>query len=131
MTKPAWACARRSGAAWLRGGAGDLRVQADVVERTGGDRQRYRRSLGTAQVGRTVIAALAGRGSADDQPQEQDHCPLAHISSAGQGHKPSYMLLAIVAFPTPLAASPRRQLRPGTLGQHACQWRGRGGCLDL
>src|SRR5690242_3786642 len=53
-------------AAGLGGGAGDLGVQADVVERAGHDRQGHRRARGAVQVGGGEIAALAGRGRPDD-----------------------------------------------------------------
>jgi AcrR family transcriptional regulator len=65
-------------AAGLGGGAGDLRVQADVVERAGHDRQSHRRARGAVQVGGAEIAALAGRGGSDDEPEEKEHRSLAH-----------------------------------------------------
>ena len=65
-------------AAGLGGGAGDLGVQADVVERAGHDRQGHRRARGAVQVGGTEVAALAGRGGTDNEPEEKNHRSLAH-----------------------------------------------------
>jgi AcrR family transcriptional regulator len=65
-------------AAGLGGGAGDLGVQSDVVERAGHDRQGHRRARGAVQVGGTEVAALAGRGGTDNEPEEKNHRSLAH-----------------------------------------------------
>ena len=65
-------------AAGLGGGAGDLGVQSDVVERAGHDGQGHRRARGAVQVGGVEIASLARRCGPDDEPEEKNHRSLAH-----------------------------------------------------
>ena len=74
-------------AARLGGGAGDLGVKAEVVERAREDRDGHRRALRAADVVEAEVAALPGRDGSDDQPYEQDHRPsfYAHVSSADRG----------------------------------------------
>src|SRR5580693_2192181 len=107
-----------SSAAGLGGGAGDLRVQADVVERARGDGHGYRRALGAAEGGGAEITALTSGRGADDQPQEQDQRPLAHISSVGLGYKPGHTPAEILARPPRMGAggAPVRSV-PGRRGR--------------
>jgi RNA polymerase sigma factor (sigma-70 family) len=57
--------------AGLGRGAVDPRVHAQVVEGTGDDRHRDRADLGAAADRPVVVAALPGRGHADDQPDNE------------------------------------------------------------
>src|ERR1700722_462327 len=93
-----------SSAAGLGAGAGDLGVQADVVKRARDDGHGHRRALGAAEVGGAEVTALTSGGGTDDQPQEQDQRPLAHISSVGPGYKPGHTLAEIVARPARIRA---------------------------
>jgi AcrR family transcriptional regulator len=69
---------RAAGLGELGGGAADLGVQADVVERAGDDRQGHRGPLGAVDVVEVEVAALAGRGGADNEPDEENYRSLAH-----------------------------------------------------
>ena len=65
-------------AARFRQVAGDLRVQADVVQRACCHRHNHRRALSAAEAVRAEVATLAGCGRADGEPDQQQHRPSAH-----------------------------------------------------
>src|ERR1700722_3435087 len=56
----------------------DLRVRPDVVERASQDSYDNRPAIGATRPRRTVIAALAGRDGAYNEPDKQDDRTCAH-----------------------------------------------------
>jgi hypothetical protein len=58
--------------------AGDLGIRADIVERARDNRDDDRAGLGAAWARIGEVMALAGRDSADDEPDDQQHRSDAH-----------------------------------------------------
>jgi hypothetical protein len=64
--------------------AGDLRIDADVVQGASNDRHRDRARFGAVRRGPAVVMALAGRNGANDQPHDERcrsdaHCCLRRL----------------------------------------------------
>src|ERR1700722_17244709 len=92
--------------------AGDHGIDAQVVERAGGDRGRDRGALAAGHRDAVEIPALPGRGSADNQPDKQNNRLPRHATS-DRWHKathrpPSRIIVPNPLLPTTLDASPRR-----------------------
>src|ERR1700722_5275008 len=92
--------------------AGDHGIDAEVVERAGGDRGRDRGALAAGHRDAAEVPALPGRGSADNQPDKQNNRLPRHATS-DHWHKathrpPSRIIVPSPLLPTTLDTSPRR-----------------------
>src|SRR5271156_5577245 len=92
--------------------AADHGIDAQVVERSGGDRGRDRGALAAGHRDVAEVPALPGGGSADGQPNEQNNRLPRHATS-DRWQKATHRLLSRIIVPNPprpttLDTSPRR-----------------------
>src|SRR5216683_3015678 len=64
--------------AWLGELAGDLRVDAEVVEWSGDDRHYDRACLAAGRLRPAVVVTLSPGEGADDQPHDEQYRAVAH-----------------------------------------------------